>query len=252
MLGPGAAELVATMAIGGLAAVGWRSAALWFGWPVLVPPTEVEVVVPRRRSPTPWPGARIIRQTLHANDVVRVRGVAITRPLRTALDLAFHLPLVEAVAVLDGATRMGGVSLAALRRELLRAERPKAQQIAGLVDPARGSVYESVFFLLVALAGLPTPVCQHEVRHNGSFVARADFAWLHRRVIVEIDGFAHHSDRAAFHADRRRQNALVNAGWRVLRFTPADLIERPDAVVREVRAALGLHLTKINAAMIMV
>ena len=38
--------------------------------------------------------------------------------------------------------------------------------------------------------------------------------------------------------DRRRQNAVVNLHWTVLRFTWHDLVDRPDAVVNEIRTAL--------------
>lgn len=38
--------------------------------------------------------------------------------------------------------------------------------------------------------------------------------------------------------DRRRQNALVNLHWTVLRFTWHDLVDRPDGVVNENRTAL--------------
>jgi very-short-patch-repair endonuclease len=39
--------------------------------------------------------------------------------------------------------------------------------------------------------------------------------------------------------DRRRQNALVNAQWAVLRYTWHDLVGRPDCVVHEIRVALS-------------
>jgi very-short-patch-repair endonuclease len=38
--------------------------------------------------------------------------------------------------------------------------------------------------------------------------------------------------------DAVRQNALVNDGWTVLRFTYHRLIREPDAVIAEVRRAL--------------
>lgn len=53
-----------------------------------------------------------------------------------------------------------------------------------------------------------------------------------------MDGWAWHSDVARFRADRAKGNALVGAGWVLLRFTWHDLRDRPDHVVREVRAAL--------------
>ncbi|MFC7481569.1 endonuclease domain-containing protein [Luedemannella flava] len=63
-----------------------------------------------------------------------------------------------------------------------------------------------------------------------------DLVFSEAKVVVEIDGWAYHSARAAFERDRSRQNRLVAAGWTVLRFTWRDLSQRPDHVVRTVRA----------------
>jgi very-short-patch-repair endonuclease len=177
---------------------------------------------------------------------VNVRGLPVSTPMRTAVDLARQLPPPDALAVLDAACRRGGVPTGGLRRELKLLGRPKTTLIAALVNPQRASVYESLFFLLMAQAQVATPQCQFVVRRRAVFIGRADFAWPHRMVIVEIDGFEFHSDQKAFVADRRRQNLMVNEGWRVLRFTPADLLLRPEAVVAEVRSALRLPLPKIN------
>ena len=54
------------------------------------------------------------------------------------------------------------------------------------------------------------------------------------RVAVEVDGWAWHSDVERFREDRRRQNALVLAGWTVLRFTWDDLMRRPETVVGQI------------------
>ncbi len=244
-------ERVASTAVGPLVAVAQRSAAAWYGWSLLDPSMEIELAVPRRRCPTPWPGARLVRTQLRAADVTRVRNVPVTTPMRTALDLAQNLPLADAVAVLDAACRRGGVSTSGLRFELRRLGRPKTTLIAALVDPQRASVYESLFFVLMVQARLTPPRCQFEIRRGAVLLARTDFAWPHRRVIVEIDGFEFHSDKGAFVRDRRRQNLVVNEGWRVLRFTPADLLLRPKEVIAEVRTALRLSMPKINAAMTM-
>jgi very-short-patch-repair endonuclease len=65
-----------------------------------------------------------------------------------------------------------------------------------------------------------------------------DVAFVARRLAVEVDGWAWHCDVDRFAHDRRRQNALVLAGWTVLRFTWHDLMSRPQAVVAEIQAAL--------------
>ena len=112
--------------------------------------------------------------------------------------------------------------------------------MAELVDPLSGSVLETLLRVLLHLAGLPAPETQHEVHEaDGSFVARVDFAWPGARLVVEADGFAFHSDRAAYRSDRRRVNALERLGWRVLRPSWEDVRHHPEEVVRTVRACLA-------------
>ena len=53
--------------------------------------------------------------------------------------------------------------------------------------------------------------------------ARVDLAVPELRLAIEHDGRAVHEQPGVFRDDRRRQNALVAAGWTVLRFTAADL-----------------------------
>ncbi len=65
----------------------------------------------------------------------------------------------------------------------------------------------------------------------------ADFLFEASRVVVEVDGFAYHSDAEAFNRDRTKQNALILARYVVLRFTWLDLTEYPDRVIAEVRRA---------------
>ena len=64
-----------------------------------------------------------------------------------------------------------------------------------------------------------------------------DVAFARARVAIEIDGRLHQLDRNLFESDRVRQNRLVLHGWRVLRFTWAMLIDRPEEVLAVVRDA---------------
>ncbi len=61
------------------------------------------------------------------------------------------------------------------------------------------------------------------------------YLWSEHRLIVELDGFGPHSTRQAFRADRRRDRKLRLEGWRVLRFTYADVTQDPHGVVAELR-----------------
>ena len=67
-----------------------------------------------------------------------------------------------------------------------------------------------------------------------------DIAFPAAMLAIEIDGRVHER-YDAFEHDRARQNDLVLQGWRVLRFTWAMLVERPDAVLLAIRQALGLE-----------
>lgn len=65
-----------------------------------------------------------------------------------------------------------------------------------------------------------------------------DIAFTHLKLVIEIDGRAFHSDAVTFESDRERQNALVLAGWTVLRFTYRMLTDQPDEVIAAIRTAI--------------
>jgi very-short-patch-repair endonuclease len=91
---------------------------------------------------------------------------------------------------------------------------------------------------LLRSAGLPSPVCQYEIRNNGRLIARVDFAYPSVRLAIEADGYEWHSSRSRWQRDLARRNALLALGWRVMHVTAKDLDERPETVVATVKAAL--------------
>ena len=86
-------------------------------------------------------------------------------------------------------------------------------------------------------AGLAGWAANYPVWHDGELVAVVDVAFPQLRVAIEIDGMAYHVDVDRFQGDRHRQNALIALGWTVLRFTWADVVQRPGYVASAVRAA---------------
>jgi very-short-patch-repair endonuclease len=104
-----------------------------------------------------------------------------------------------------------------------------------------GSVDSSVeleLLSLLAKAGIPAPKSQFVVKHDGRFVARVDNAWPDCRVLLEIDGYRYHSDPRTFVNDRIRQNALVTAGYTVLRTTPTEIRNDGNSLCDTVKRAL--------------
>ena len=65
-----------------------------------------------------------------------------------------------------------------------------------------------------------------------------DFVCESKKLIVEIDGETHFSDSAMAH-DAQRTTYLTERGYRVLRFTNGDVMERGEGVFTILTQALG-------------
>jgi very-short-patch-repair endonuclease len=164
----------------------------------------------------------------------------VTTPERTWRDLAALLAPPAILAVTDqllGRWSTRDDHAAQVTCHPSRRGSARARSALAVADPRAESPMESVLRWVLLEAGLPAPVLQHVIRSAaGEF--RADLAWPDRMVLVEFDGNVHR-ERDVFVRDVRRQNALVAAGWTVLRFTSADLLGRPEDVVAQIRRALG-------------
>jgi len=105
-----------------------------------------------------------------------------------------------------------------------------------LAEPATESVMETRLRLLLVLAGLPRPQAQVPLYDDtAQFAGRPDLYYPLQRLALEYDGSTH---RNSLTADNRRQNRLITAGYRLLRFSAADVLSAPDSVVFLVRQAL--------------
>ena len=90
--------------------------------------------------------------------------------------------------------------------------------------------------LLLIFARLPRPQVQVPLYDgSGQFVGRPDLYYPQQRLALEYDGATH---RESLAADNRRQNRLINAGYRLLRFSAADVLSAPHSVLFLVKQAL--------------
>lgn len=208
-----------------------------------LPPCEpVEVTLPLGCATSRLVGVRVRRSNVGAGETVMRRGKPVTSVVRTIADLGRRLPLVEAVAALD----------MALHRRLLElvdlcswaGAHPRYPGVARLrraielAEPATESVMETRLRLVLMQARLPRPLAQISLRdEHGHFVGRPDLYYPDARLAIEYDGATH---RDSLVADNRRQNRMVDAGYRLLRFTAADVLSSSDSVVTLVRRALFL------------
>jgi hypothetical protein len=202
---------------------------------------RVDLIVPPGGRAESRADRRIHRLELMRDECTERDAQPVTTPARTWRDLAGVVEPPALLAVTDQLVR-GLTGVDQLTEQLRRHPRgrgcARARQVLPLADPRAESPMESVVRWVFHSGGLPAPQLQYIVRGvSGVFLARADFAWPARRVMVEFDGDVHRS-RDVFVKDLRRQNLVVDAGWTVLRYTSADALGRPDEMVAEVRRAL--------------
>ncbi|RJK96853.1 hypothetical protein [Vallicoccus soli] len=208
------------------------SAARWHDLPVLTAPRSTSVAVGRGTSRRALPGAEVVRRTVPPEH--RLDGPPVTTPLATVLDCARRLPFLDGLAVADAAAHRGLVTPDDVLRGAAALSGPgarRAREVARLVDPRCESVLETVLRTLLLELRLP-----YELQVDLDGVGRVD-ALVDGRLVVEADGFEHHSRRAEFREDRRRANALVRRGLPLLRLTYEDLVHRRARTLRLLREA---------------
>lgn len=203
------------------------------------------------RCPPAWHHrSRVLRchvAHLRDDEVVEIGGLPVTTPTRTALDLARSLPHEAAVVVLDAALRTGAVDAAELRDRLFdivgTPGSRAAARVVAFADGRSESVGESRSRVVLHRWGLPPTHLQFGVVGGGTVIARTDFAWEDRRVIGEFDGRVKYgrllrAGQDAVFAEKRREDAVRDEGWGVVRWTWDDLAV-PHRLAGRVRRALA-------------
>jgi very-short-patch-repair endonuclease len=173
-------------------------------------------------------------------------GMPVTSVLRTLADLLLLWDRPDAVALLDTAAhdrRFRDVAEVGARLLGRHGGVARVRWLAD-VDARSESALESRIRLVLSDRGLsPTELQYRVLDGTGRFVARVDLAYPGRRLVVEADGAAFHSDHGGdptpLYRDRDRQNQLSRLGWTVLRFTWPDVLTRPDHIAALVRHALS-------------
>ncbi|MGB8382971.1 MAG: type IV toxin-antitoxin system AbiEi family antitoxin domain-containing protein [Dermatophilaceae bacterium] len=181
-----------------------------------------------------------VHAPVSAGDVTETHGIPVVVAELAVLQTCGSVGQRAGMIAAEAGLRMGLVC----RDELVRRARgaswgPAAAHIVALADRYSESAGESWCRLVFAGLGLGQPEQQVDIRdEHDRFVARVDFLFREKRLIVEFDGamkYGGAEGRAALVAEKRREDALRRLGYRVVRLTWADL--RDPA---RVRTMLGL------------
>lgn len=177
-----------------------------------------------------------------ARDVNTIRGIPVTTPSRTLLDLADVLPIRAVERALDQAEIAWRLDLGSLEGQLRRNHgRHGAGPLRALLtsrrEPARaGNELEERVLLICRDAGLPRrrPAGSRGQRlHRAAgrrTAIRPDFLWRAHHLILETDGRRTHRTDRAFERDRLRDQRAMAAGWRVVRITWRQVTREPKRI----------------------
>ena len=222
------------------------AARLWpiwgFGW-VDTP----EVTTPRGRNQRLSLGLVHGSLALPPNHVTVLDGIPVTTPARTIFDLAGVMHPKRVERALDDSLAQGLLTLRDLQAVHVRLAKRGRRGTAATRRwlEARGEGYvapnsdlEAAGRRLLREAGLPDPDPEVDLGDDVGWVGRVDLFYRQAKLVIELDSRRHHSSLLDRDADRSRDNRLMAAGFRVLRFTWEDIHDRPGFVVQQVRAAL--------------
>jgi uncharacterized protein DUF559/putative AbiEi antitoxin of type IV toxin-antitoxin system len=216
---------------------------LWDKWPALI---DVTVPVEAGRK---IDGVRCRRCRYPEREEVQVlHGVAVTTVGRTLVDLAGILGLKSLRKIVGRAAMRRKLDLQAVDLAIHNARRRrglKSLELAlvpyrtkdGTVPDVR-SDFETLVLPELVEMGLPRPGCNAWVHVEGERFL-VDFLWDRERVVAETDGRETHETPTAFQDDRRRDQFLAAAGYRVLRITWDQIHGEREAVLRRISRALG-------------
>jgi hypothetical protein len=214
----------AVLACGEGAALSHRSAlALWGLTPNW--PSRLEVTVPCDRRPK---GIKVHRARLAEGEIRSHQGIKVTSLARTLLDCAPRLTDKALTRAVNDARRKHGLRLTQLAdvadRHRNHPGSPRIRAFPTVRGGPTRSEWEDAFPAFCRRFGLPEPVMNTYVEGF-----EVDAVFVEEKLIVELDSWEFHSDRASFERDRDRDATTLAAGYGTVRITWERIHERPEA-----------------------
>ena len=206
--------------------------------------SKVDVTSPRRTGRERRGIDAHTSTTLLPRDIETVDGIPCTSVARTLLDLAAVLPRRAVERAVDQADVLQVLDARTIEDVL---ERAKGHHGVGVLraildEHAPGTTLtrndlEEAFLQICRSAGLPRPAVNAWIA-LGPTGYEADFLWRRQGLIAEADGRDVHTTKRAFEHDRRRDQALMLAGYRVVRFPRSQILADRAGVAATLRALL--------------
>lgn len=237
--------MAAVLACGPGAVLSHRSAA--YLWGVVDTWEEpIDVTAPNRRGRSPEGVAAHRDGSLQPIDKTTLHGVPCTSVARTLLDFAAVAPEWEVRKAVAQAEILRILDKARLRALLKRSRRRRGvarlRLILDTIHPqtkrARSEL-ERLFLEMCAKRAIPEPEVNVWMDAPDGKRYQADFLWRDAGRIVEADSRRFHATDSAFVSDRKRQQQLELAGWRVSRCTWEEVEHEPRRLALTIQGLLA-------------
>jgi very-short-patch-repair endonuclease len=220
--------MVAVLACGPAAVLSHDSAAALWGIRRDASGLEVSVVAGAKRRPD---GITVHRRPgLSPDEVTTHRGIPLTSPIRTLIDIAARLDREPLEAAINEADKRDLCDPEALRSALDDARgQPGVRPLRTVLDRRTFTLTDSELerSMLRIVRGLGLSKPETGVWVNGF---KVDFYWPELGLVVETDGLRFHRTPAQQARDRIRDQAHTAAGLTPLRFTRAQVKFEPGYV----------------------
>jgi hypothetical protein len=222
-----------------------ESAAVALGLPLPEVPAEPRLLLPRAKTLAGGRGREGgslgRRSWLDPQDVWTVSGIRVTAPARTVVDCARHLDRPWCLAVADAACRLWSLTRTHLRAAAAinphAPGHPAAVWSAGLARFQPESALESLARATVVLGGHPEPTPQVCLNTRAG-VVRVDLLDVPRGLVIEADGRGKYIAPDDLWREKRREDAVRELGYEVIRFVYADY-RAPQAWLEAYQRALA-------------
>ena len=214
------------------------AAALWGG---SVPHSSAVHVTIARAQSFQTAGVRTHESDRTRDTTIR-RGIRMTTPEQTVIDLASCLDLVELVVLGDRLVKREVTT----PQQLVRSadswrghHRERVCRATRLVRAGVDSPPETRLRMLVVLAGLPEPTVNHIVRDpdTGAWLRRFELAYRELLLAIEYEGRQHRDDDEIWAADIERREELDREAWRVVQVINKGLFEAPLRTLQRIDQA---------------
>lgn len=234
-------KLQALRAYGDDLVVTRHHAAALTWWPELECPEGWLISCPRLI--TPGHGFTVEQRLIRPELLTRHRGVLMTSPELTALDLMPELGPEAGYTVLrNRATTVAGLQRAMALTPKRRGNAVRREILESLID-APWSHLEQEAHRRMRDAGMRGWVSNHRVSlpSGNNYL---DAAFEKEKLGLEFDGYAFHSSKEAFVGDRAKDLDLAQIGWQIVRFTAETVVN----VVPIVRSLLAVRRRQLGLA----